>query len=171
MKRIHVVPIDVGLMRPYGSIFWPDAADGGTVLGDGNLRFRPDRLTVPGFKDHHFEMSPCDFGHRGLVVDALEYHNFTHELVIAMTPIVIHLGAPLAGTGWEVWEPDGIEAFLVPAGAAMILKPRVIHHGPFAVKEGNRGRTWVGLPAGAYANDCESLMLEGDGRLQLVLPN
>ncbi len=127
--------------RPLGAgeiiRFWPDA---GGVVGLGPQGGNQAALGI------------CQVQWRPWQIDTCEYHSFTSEGILPLDgDIMLHVGPP---TGDDVPQVERLQVFYVPKGTAVVIKPGVWHHAPFAANEGVQVNTLILLPPRTYANDC-----------------
>lgn len=164
MKTIKIQTLSRESFDKYGTfhnMINPDTE----ILAPGVVEFHRDMAQVslgscncPSFSVTHIRKRP-------LVVEKLEYHNRTGEAFMPMdSDVVIHL-APAGKT--SDFPLDRLEAFYVPRGTLVILRPGVWHHAPY-VMEAEEGNVLVVLPERTYANDCQVVCLDEEKQLTLV---
>lgn len=94
--------------------------------------------------------STCRIQPRPMIVDAAEFHNYTCEGAMPLDQDAVVWVAP-ASAGSEL-PSDEVEAFLVPQGTIIKLRPGVWHHAAFAT-ENKPLNMMIVLPERTYAND------------------
>lgn len=130
-------PTTTPLSQDAATAFWPDCtslhnvgpvATGSLSVGVCQVKWRPLKITV------------C------------EYHTWASEYILPIDgDIYLHLGPPTADDKIPV---DDLEVFFVPRGTAVVLKPGVWHHAPFATRQEETVNVQILLPPRTYANDC-----------------
>jgi len=109
-------------------------------------------------------LSTCRVLKRPLVITAIEYHDHTGEGMLPLDGDVILYFAPASPKA--AMPLDEFEAFRVPMGTAVTIKPGVWHCGPFA-----DGKDCVNvliiLPERTYANDCVSFDLTEEQQITI----
>ncbi|MHB9132048.1 MAG: ureidoglycolate lyase [Armatimonadota bacterium] len=157
---LQIKELTAEAFQPYGTFapMTPPAAV--PLVADGPIAFWPDCGGVLGLGPNGGNQAAigiCQVSWRELKVDVTEYHSATGEGNIPLDgDIYIHVGPPTTG---DV-PLDAIEIFRVPKGTAVVLKPGVWHHAPYATKEGEVVNTIILLPQRTYANDCVVRTLE-----------
>ena len=109
--------------------------------------------------------STCRMQYRPMVVADAEYHNYTSEVAMPLDQDAVVWCAP-AGAGDEL-PLDDVEAFLVPEGCVLMLRPGVWHHAAFAVEQ-RPLNVMIVLPERAYATDCCCFSLPADKQFELI---
>lgn len=100
------------------------------------------------------------------VVDILEIHTKTPEAFMMLDGDAVMAFAPASAEN-EI--PVGqIEAFYIPKGVMIYLRPGVWHYGHFPAGDGTV-TSIVLLPERTYCNDCLKRELSESDRLQIVL--
>ena len=147
MRKLTVKKLDREAFRPYGdfvSLLRP-----AEFYGDAPSVFTPDMLQLPLAQHDLASFSICRVAQRPNVVDTSEYHSAAWEGNLPLDgDVVLHLAPANRGK----IDADAFEAFLVPKGTLVILKPGVWHFAPYAVE--GEVSTLVVLPERTYANDC-----------------
>ena len=111
------------------------------------------------------EESICRVAQRPNVVDTSEYHSAAWEGNLPLDgDVVLHLAPANRGK----IDADAFEAFLVPKGTLVILKPGVWHFAPYAVE--GEVSTLVVLPERTYANDCVVVKHAEDEKFEIEMP-
>lgn len=113
--------------------------------------------TAPSF-------STCRIQNRPLIVEDAEYHNYTCEVAMPMDQDAILWFAP--ATASDDFPVDQVEAFLVPKGCIVMIRPGVWHHAAFAT-ENRPLNTLIVLPERTYVNDCIGVVLSEDKKFAM----
>lgn len=99
------------------------------------------------------------------VVDILEIHTETPEAFMMLDGDAVMAFGP--ATGENEIPREEIEAFHIPKGVMIYLRPGVWHYGHYPIGDQNV-TSIVLLPERTYANDCLKRELKGDDRLLIV---
>lgn len=164
MKKIYVKELTMESFKVYGTfsgMINPQAAK----LGAGITEFYRDmellnlgKTTVASFSVTHVNKRPN-------IVTAVEYHSFTGEGILPLdSDVLMHVG--LATRNGEV-PLDRLEAFHVPKGTLVVLRPGVWHGAPFAY-ESDVANILVVLPERTYANDCLVQRLSEEEKIEIA---
>ena len=108
--------------------------------------------------------STCRVLPRRLEITDAEFHNHTCETAIPLDGDAILWFAP-ASAGRK-FPADKAEAFYVPQGCAVVCRPGVWHHAPYAMNQ-KPVNVLVVLPERTYANDTYSVTLSDEERVEL----
>jgi ureidoglycolate lyase len=110
--------------------------------------------------------SVCRVEHREPAIDVTEYHNHAAEGILPLdNDVLIHVG-PATPPG----EPPPLarfQAFRVPRGTMVVLRPGVWHHAPLTANR-EAANVLIVLPERTYANDCVVVELEESQRIRVV---
>jgi ureidoglycolate lyase len=99
-----------------------------------------------------------------MIVDTVEYHNYTGEILLPLdTDIVIHV-APASNK----INPEATEAFFVRKGTVVRLDVGVFHLAPFSIEK-EEGHVMIALPERTYFNDCVVIKYEEKDQIEIVL--
>lgn len=152
---LRVQPLTLAAFQEFGS-FAPLTPPTATPLVRGDIiSFWPDCggvLTLGPDGGNQVSIGICQVQWRPLAVDVVEYHTLTGEGILPLDgDIYLHVARPTSGATPTAEE---LEVFLVPQGTAVLLKPGVWHHAPFATRRGVTVNTVILLPQRTYANDC-----------------
>ncbi|MGI5885085.1 MAG: DUF4867 family protein [Candidatus Spyradocola sp.] len=162
MRKLTVKKLDREAFRPYGdfvSLLRP-----AEFYGDAPSVFTPDMLQLPLAQHDLASFSICRVAQRPNIVDTSEYHSAAWEGNIPLDgDIVLHMAPANNGK----IDADKFEAFLVPKGTLVILKPGVWHYAPYAVK--GEVSTLVVLPERTYANDCVVVKHAEDEKFEIEM--
>ena len=163
MRKLTVKKLDREAFRPYGdfvSLLRP-----AEFYGDAPSVFTPDMLQLPLAQHDLASFSICRVAQRPNVVDTSEYHSAAWEGNLPLDgDVVLHLAPANRGK----IDADAFEAFLVPKGTLVILKPGVWHFAPYAVE--GEVSTLVVLPERTYANDCVVVKHAPDEQFEIEMP-
>jgi ureidoglycolate lyase len=120
-------------------------------IGAAPVQFFRDMLDLSFMPGGLASFSVCRVEPRPTVIDVLEYHSACGEALLPLDgDVLVQAGPATAGS-----EPplDALQAFHVPRGTLLTLKPGVWHHAPFALG-GSAVHILIVLPPRSYANDC-----------------
>lgn len=108
--------------------------------------------------------STCRVRPRPSVITTAEYHNHACEVALPLNGDAILWFAP-ASAGND-FPTDKVEAFLVPRGTVVSVRPGVWHHAAYAV--GSEALdVLIVLPERTYANDTFCVELDADRQIRL----
>lgn len=164
MKKIYARELTMESFKVYGTfsaMINPQAAK----LGAGITEFYRDmellnlgKTTIASFSVTHVNKRPN-------IVAAVEYHSFTGEGFLPLdSDVLIHVGPATRNGDVPL---DRLEAFYVPKGTLVILRPGVWHGAPFAY-ESDEANILVVLPERTYANDCFVQRLAEEEKVEIV---
>lgn len=108
--------------------------------------------------------STCRMQYRPMVVADAEYHNYTCEVSMPLDQDAVVWCAPAGAS--DDCPIDEVEAFLVPKGCMLMLRPGVWHHAAFAVED-RPLNVMIVLPERAYATDCCCISLAENQQFEL----
>ena len=165
MKTIKVQPLSKEAFYKYGSYaaFIDPMNEPATGPKDAPCVFFRDMLPVdmagaaPCF-------STCRVLPRPMVVTDAEFHDNTCEVAMPLDGDAVIWCAP-AGAGEEL-PLDEVEAFLVPKGTAVMLRPGVWHHAAFPAADAPLNVLIV-LPERTYVNDLFCTALDEQFAIEL----
>lgn len=166
MKKIKIQQLTRENFHKFGSYaMLIDPLDSpATGAKDAPIAFFRDMLqqdlggAVPSF-------STCRMQYRQMVVADAEYHNYTCEVSMPLDQDAVVWCAPAGAT--DELPLDEVEAFLVPKGCMLMLRPGVWHHAAFATEE-RPLNVMIVLPERAYATDCCCFSLPAEKQFELV---
>lgn len=99
-----------------------------------------------------------------MIVDTVEYHNYTGEILLPLdTDVVIHV-APASNK----INSEATQAFIVRKGTVVRLDIGVFHLAPFSIEK-EEGHVMVALPERTYFNDCVIIKYEEKDQIEIVL--
>ncbi len=165
MKKIKVQPLSRDAFHKFGdyAMLIDPLSEPATGPKDAPIAFFRDMLPVelggaaPAF-------STCRIMPRPMVVTDAEYHSHTCEAAMPLDQNAIIWVAP-AGAGDEL-PVDEVEAFYVPMGTIVKLRPGVWHHALFAVEDRPLNAMIV-LPERTYANDVCCISIPREQQLEV----
>lgn len=162
MRTILAQPLTKDRFSPYGAfadLLQPE----GFKLGDPAAEFFPDLLRVfPGAA--MAGLSVVRTVHRPWVVDTAEQHDLATEILLPLDGDIICFVAPPCAA----FPAAQTEAFLVPRGTAIAVKPGVWHKAPFPAAP-QTVHTLVLLPERTYAVDCRVQTPAAEERIEILL--
>ena len=149
MKTIKAKPITRENFSSYGEIidmFHPDCWGFGAGTESA---FFPDALNLPmGGGSDPVSVCICQVNKRENLITNYEYHNCATEGLLPIdADIIIY-----AGWGFGDIHSDSLEAFLVPAGTFVKIKPGVLHGTQFVVDK-EQATILCELPGRTFATD------------------
>jgi len=148
MRTIKAKLITRENFKSYGEIvdmLHPDCW--GFGAGTENAFF-PDALSLPLGNNNPPSICICQVKSGDNVITNYEYHDFTCEGLLPIdADIIIY-----AGWGFGKISPDDIEAFIVPKGTFVKLKPGVLHGRQFTVNT-EQATILCELPGRTFATD------------------
>ena len=151
---IHAQPLSREAFAKYGTYNNILEPDGWPVQGDdvGNVQFFRDMVVADLGQSHSPAFSNTRVRKRPMEVQFVEKHERTCEgMLVIDHDCVMHLGVSTAPG--EVPSPEELEAFIVPKGCFVCIRPGVWHDAPF-VLEADTANTLIVLPECTYLNDC-----------------
>ena len=116
------------------------------IPGDGGLEALPSAVAV---RDRLYGGMPVQIGYcngSNVTLNCLEYHRGS-EVVIAADDVVL-LIAPMQDIREGTLDTSSVEAFLLPAGSAVLLYETTLHYAPCNAPGNSGFRTAVVLPEG-----------------------
>ncbi|NIM04598.1 MAG: ureidoglycolate hydrolase [Armatimonadetes bacterium] len=150
MREIPAQKLSAEKFAAYG-VFADMIAPQGEKIGEAPILFYRDMVQLPLGTSTIASLSVCQVEKREPVIDVSEFHTAVGEAILPLdADVVIHVAA---ATPTDAPPADKIEAYLVPKGTLVVLKPGVWHHAPFAV-DTQRANVLIVLPERAYAMDC-----------------
>ncbi len=103
---------------------------------------------------------------RDKVIEFMEYHTATGEGILPLDGDILIYVAP--ATGKEALPVEQLEVYRIPKGTLAVLKPGVWHGTPFTYKC-QTANVLIVLPERAYANDCETIFLADNQKVQIEI--
>ena len=165
MRRIKAKELNLESFQKYGTfanMLNPDSV----AISNDLFQFFRDMVLVDLGTSTQASLSSCRIIKRPLIVDITEYHSFCSEGILPLDgDLLIHVGPATPPAEIPL---DKFEAFLVPKGTMVSLRPGVWHQLPFAV-DNNPVTFLVVLPERAYANDCQVHELSEQQHLKIEI--
>lgn len=126
-------------------------------------RFFPDRLTASA--THNVGYSPILVKKpQRMIVDAVEYHTTTWEMILPLNDdMILHVAPASAGTP----VPQLTKAFRVPKGTLVKINAAIWHLCPLPAQVEELSAMII-LPECTYANDCTVVNLQEDQQFELI---
>lgn len=129
------------------------------------LKFFRELVILNLGRDNNAAISTLYVRKRPMIVDATECHGYCGEGVFPIDGnVVIHVGP---GTVDGNVPYDKIEAFRVPEGTFVVLRPGIWHYEPFAPDK-DLVHTLIVLPERVYGNDCCFVEIPEENRIEIV---
>jgi len=136
-------------------------------LGSPPIEFFRDMVQQNLGTSGSASFSTCRVEKRDYIVDIIEYHSYTSEGIMSIdNDILIHVAVATPNDGSQPL--DKIEAFRIPKGTMVVLRPGVWHHAPFTAND-RPANVLIVLPERTYANDCEVFNISGEDRIRIEL--
>ncbi|MBE7560537.1 ureidoglycolate lyase [bacterium] len=151
---------EFGRYGAFANLINPDAPH----LGEEPIEFYRD-MALLDLGGKPAALSTCRVCRRPLVVDVSEYHNGCGEALVPLDgDVLIHV-AP--ASGGDAVPTDEMEVYRVPKGTAVVLRPGVWHHAPFALEQ-ECVNVLIILPERTYAVDCHVERLSKKERVRIA---
>ncbi len=163
MKKIKVQELSRDKFRMYGD--YQDllhVVEDNQQTGGSNI-FVPDCLTMSLDGSLPAAISIARVSEAETIIEMVEYHKFTCEGILPIDGDCIIFVGP-AGFRFDT---SGIEAYRVPRGTFVQLKPGVLHGRQFT-SGAPQVNVLILLPQRTYANDTVMERLEGDNRIEIA---
>jgi ureidoglycolate lyase len=164
MRRIQVEALTVESYLPFGC-FGSVIEPAGERIGGSPIEFFRDQLPQGLGSAAAVSYSTCRVAPRPLIIDVLEHHSRTSEMMVCIdNDMIVQVGpATREADGVPL---DQIRAFLTPRGTMITLRPGVWHHAPFTPNQ-RPLHVLVALPERTYANDCIVVELPENQRIEI----
>ena len=162
MLKIKVEPLTHEAFAPFGS-FSSMIAPAGYSLNGAIHSFYPDRIRDAYIGHVGFSAITVRKPEK-MIIDAVEYHTTTSELILPLNDDMIVHAAP-ASAGVPV--PEYTHAFLVPKGTLLQLNAAIWHLAPLPANE-EELHAMIILPECTYANDCTVVPLNEQQQFEIV---
>jgi ureidoglycolate lyase len=163
MYQVKVKELTLESFQKFGSfanMLNPNAVK----LGTAPVEFFRDMILLNLGRATAVSFSTCRVSKRPLIVKDLELHTFCQEGILPLDDEVLIGLAPATANGDLPW--NRIEAFHVPQGTLVTLRPGVWHCGPFAA-QADSVNVLIALPERAYANDCHVVAISSDKQCEI----
>ena len=169
MRELRYRSLEPAAFAPYGAYAAMTTPDDGPRqaprIGAPPVEFFRDLLQSGIGGDTTVSFGVCRVTRRPPVIDASEYHDTSCEALMPMDGnVVVHVAPAVPGGRFPA---DQAEAFLVPQGTMVVLRPGVWHHGPFTVGA-ERVSCLVALPERLYQRDCHGIEVPEQDRIRVV---
>jgi ureidoglycolate lyase len=164
VREVKVQDLNHERFNRYGSftqLIDPD----GDFIGSEPLQFYRDRVQLELGARTSPSLGVVRVMQRQNVVDMSEYHAYTCELILPLDGDILFHVAPAVAE--NIFPHEQAEVFRVPRGTAIIIRPGVWHHGPFAV-DSECVHCAVLLPERAYENDSIVVKLSPNQQIKIV---
>jgi ureidoglycolate hydrolase len=151
MYKVKINELTMESFQKFGSfarMLDPEAVK----IGAAPVEFFRDMVGLSLGRDTAASFSTCRVSKAPLKVSALEFHTFCQEGILPLDGEIVIALAPATAGGDLPW--DRVEAFRVPRGTMLALRPGVWHGGPFA-DQADSVNVLIVLPERVYANDCQ----------------
>jgi ureidoglycolate hydrolase len=163
MYKLKVQELTLESFQKYGS--FANMLNPNTIkIGAAPVEFFRDMILLNLGQNIEASFSTCRVSKRPLIVQDLEIHTFCQEGILPLDGDVLISLAPATANGDLPW--DRLEAFQVPQGTMVTLRPGVWHCGPFA-DQADSVNVLVTLPERAYANDCAVVAIPGSEQSEI----
>jgi ureidoglycolate lyase len=163
MYKLKVQELTLESFHKFGS--FANMLNPNTVkIGAAPVEFFRDLVLLNLGQNTEASFSTCRVSKRPLIVNELEYHSYCQEGNLPLDGDVLIGLAPATANGDLPW--DRIEAFRVPQGTLVTLRPGVWHCGPFA-DQADYVNVLIALPERVYANDCHVIAIPSDKQSEI----
>ena len=151
MRQLKVQKLTPEKFGPYGT--YADLENPQPPkLGDEFCEFFRDMILVNLGSTTQASISLCRCHKRPFVIDSSEYHTFCSEGAMPLNgAMIIHVGSATPPSADVPIKQ--LQAFYVPKGTFVAIKPGVWHGGPFTTTD-EPVDVLIVLPERTYANDC-----------------
>lgn len=164
MKTIKAQKLTKENFSKYGSfenLYQPETM--GVGIGSPSA-FYPDVMPLDLGASHNASVCVCHVRKREMVISNYEYHNNGCEGVLPLDADIVIF----AGFGFKPFLPPKLEAFIVPKGTIVRLKPGVLHGTQFPVDQ-EQAAVAVMLPERTFATDFQVEQLTDEEKLLVSL--
>ncbi len=162
MIQITVKEISHENFSPFGS-FYPMETPQGYALSGEIHQFFPDRLTASSERCVGYSSITIRKPDR-MIINAVEYHSTTWEMIFPLTGDMILHVAP-ASAGKPV--PHLTEAFLIPKHTLVKINAAIWHLAPLPANADSLTAMII-LPECTYLNDCTVVPLSPDEQMEII---
>lgn len=162
MRQIPVQPLTAEDFAPFGQFYSMTSPQGYALCGALH-QFYPDRVSAAYTSGVGFSPITVRKPER-MIVDTLEYHTTTCEIILPLNQdMILHVAPASAGTPVT----HLTKAFLVPQNTLVKINPAIWHLAPLPAGEESLYAMIV-LPECTYMNDCTVVPLAEDQVFEIV---
>ena len=163
MLKFKIEQLSAEAFKPFGHYYNMDDPQGYSL--DGPLhKFYPDRLW-DAYAGHVGFSAIRVRKPEKMIVDTIEYHTTTSEIILPINgDMILHVAPASAGTPVT----HLTKVFLVPKGTMVQMNAGVWHLAPLPA-EVDELHALIILPECTYANDCTVLDLPEEQQFEIVL--
>lgn len=126
--------------------------------------FYPDAMTFNFGGEKDTSVCVCHVKKRDMVITNTEYHDNGCEGILPLDADIVIF----AGFGFKPFIPANLEAFIVPAGTVVKLKPGVLHGTQFPVDK-DEACVVVMLPERTFVTDFKLDVFEEESQIKIEL--
>jgi len=134
-------------------------------IGASPVEFFRDQLQTPTTSNQNWSYSCCKVEKRPLVIDTLEFHSYTGEIVLPLDNDILLQVAPATANISDI-PLEKIRVFFIPKGTSVSIKPGVWHWAPFTAND-KPVNILINLPERTYANDCKVVQLDQEDQISI----
>lgn len=162
MKQVKIEALTKEAFAPFGSFYSMTEPEGHALKGPLHC-FYPDRIWDA--YSGHVGFSPISVKKpERMVIDAVEYHTTTTEIILPLDDdMILHVAPASAG----VPVTDLTHAFRVPKNTMVQMKAAIWHLCPLPAEK-DMLHALIVLPECTYANDCTVVDLTDDQKFEIV---
>ncbi|MCQ2437534.1 MAG: ureidoglycolate lyase [Clostridia bacterium] len=162
MRTIKAQPLTKEAFAPFG-VYFDYMNPTGYGLQGAIHTFYPDRIR-DAYASHVGFSAITVKKPEKMIIDAVEYHTTTTELIMPINDdMILHVAPASAGTP----VPEHTCAFIVPKGTMVQLNAAIWHLAPLPANEAELHALII-LPECCYANDCTVVPLSEDQQFEIV---
>ncbi|MBE5774086.1 MAG: DUF4867 family protein [Clostridiales bacterium] len=163
MLKFKIEQLSAEAFKPFGHYYNMDDPQGYSL--DGPLhKFYPDRLW-DAYAGHVGFSAIRVRKPEKMIVDTIEYHTTTSEIILPINgDMILHVAPASAGTPVT----HLTKVFLVPKGTMVQMNAGVWHLAPLPA-EVDELHALIILPECTYANDCTVVPLSEDEQFEIVM--
>lgn len=162
MRKIRIEPLTAERFAPFGRFYNMDDPAGYALEGAIH-KFYPDRIRDAYTGHVGFSAIRVRKPER-MVVDSIEYHTTTSEIIMPLNDdMILHVAPASAGTPVTQYT----QAFRVPCGTMVQINAAIWHLCPLPAEK-EELRALIILPECTYANDCTVVPLEPEEQFEII---
>lgn len=136
----------------------------GDKIGEGEVVFYRDMVSIfTGSNMTSFSIVETD--QRAMIPDEAEQHKSGTEVLLPLDDDIVIFVAPATAYDFP-YEKE--EAFIVPKGTMVTIRPGVWHKAPFPLNK-EKSETLVILPEREYALDCDVVKIDKEKGFQILI--